>query len=76
MNTRFHVGSLTKSLLATGGLRLVTEGLIELDAPASRYLPDLSFDNSWNGSSLRAAVVRGTLCGKNVALEALGLRRR
>ena len=33
INTRFHVGSVTKSLLATGVLRLVTEGLIELDAP-------------------------------------------
>lgn len=43
--TRFHVGSVTKSLLATGVLRLATEGLIELDAPASRYLPDLPFSN-------------------------------
>lgn len=46
-DTRFHVGSLTKSVLATGVLRLVTEGLIELDAPVSRYLPDLPFDNPW-----------------------------
>jgi CubicO group peptidase (beta-lactamase class C family) len=51
INTRFHVGSLTKSLLATGVLRLVTEGLIELDAPASRYLPDLAFVNPWKGQS-------------------------
>ena len=49
INTRFHVASVTKSLLATGVLRLVTEGLIELDAPASRYLPDLSFENPWKG---------------------------
>ena len=47
--TRFHVGSLTKSLLATGVLRLVTEGHIELDAPVSRYLPDLPFENPWEG---------------------------
>lgn len=40
-DTRFHVGSLTKALLATGVLRLVTEGHIELDAPVLRYLPDL-----------------------------------
>jgi CubicO group peptidase (beta-lactamase class C family) len=40
---------MTKSLLATGVLRLVTEGVIELDAPASRYLPYLSFDNPWKG---------------------------
>jgi CubicO group peptidase (beta-lactamase class C family) len=50
-DTRFHVGSLTKTVLATGVLRLVTEGLIELDAPASRYLPYLDFDNPWSASS-------------------------
>lgn len=49
-DTRFHVGSLTKSLLATGVLRLASEGRVELDAPASRYLPDLAFDNPWSGS--------------------------
>jgi CubicO group peptidase (beta-lactamase class C family) len=49
IDTRFHVGSVTKSLLATGVLRLVTEGLIELDAPASRYLPDIFFQNPWKG---------------------------
>ena len=51
VDTRFHVGSLSKSLLATGVLRLATEGLIELDAPASRYLPYLAFDNPWAGIS-------------------------
>ena len=50
-DTRFHVGSLTKTLLATGVLRLVTEGLIEIDAPASRYLPGLEFTNPWSESS-------------------------
>lgn len=51
IDTRFHVGSLTKSVLATGVLKLVTEGLIGLDAPASRYLPDLIFENPWAGVS-------------------------
>ena len=51
VQTRFHVGSLTKSLLATGVLRLVTEGLIELDAPASHYLPNIAFSNPWMSSS-------------------------
>lgn len=50
-DTRFHVGSITKSLLATGVLRLATAGLIELDAPALRYLPGLSIENPWAGSS-------------------------
>lgn len=49
-DTRFHVGSVTKSLLATGVLRLATEGKVELDAPVTRYLPNLSFNNSRNGN--------------------------
>jgi CubicO group peptidase (beta-lactamase class C family) len=44
-DTRFHVGSLTKALLATGVLRLATEGHIDLDAPVIRYLPPLFPDN-------------------------------
>lgn len=51
-STRFHVGSLTKSVLATGVLRLVQQGLIELDAPASRYLPGLYFGNPWKESAV------------------------
>lgn len=46
-NTRFHVGSVTKSLLATGILRLVSTGKLELDQPAEQYLPDLPFSNPW-----------------------------
>jgi len=51
IDTKFHVGSLTKSLLATGVLRLATRGLIELDAPVSNYLPELSFNNPWAENS-------------------------
>ena len=51
VDTRFHVGSLTKTLLATGVLRLATQGLVELDAPASHYLPQLSFNNPWAETS-------------------------
>lgn len=40
-DTRFHVGSMTKTVLATGVLRLATEGRISLEAPVLRYLPDL-----------------------------------
>ncbi len=38
---RVQVGSVAKTLLALGALQLVTEGRLELDAPLSRYLPDL-----------------------------------
>ncbi|MDX1555328.1 MAG: serine hydrolase domain-containing protein [Xanthomonadales bacterium] len=47
VDTRFHVGSVTKSLLATGILRMVSQGLIELDLPVSRYIPKIPFANPW-----------------------------
>ena len=46
-DTRFHVGSISKSLLATGVLQLATTSELDIDAPVSRYLPDLPFDNPW-----------------------------
>jgi CubicO group peptidase (beta-lactamase class C family) len=46
-DTKFHIGSVVKTLLATGILRLVSQGEINLDSPASNYLPGLSFDNRW-----------------------------
>jgi len=51
VDTRFHIGSLTKSLLATGALRLATEGRLDLDAPLNRYLPDLAIHNAWHGDA-------------------------
>ena len=50
-DTRFHVGSLTKTMLATGVLSLATEGRIDLDAPAIHYLPHLFPDNPPTGFS-------------------------
>ena len=49
--TRFHVGSLTKTLLATGVLRLISEGRIDIDARVVRYLPDLFSDQPPAGFS-------------------------
>ena len=40
-DTRVHVGSLTKTLLATGVLRLASQGRIDLDAPVIEFLPEL-----------------------------------
>ncbi|MEQ9561605.1 MAG: serine hydrolase domain-containing protein, partial [Woeseiaceae bacterium] len=48
---RFHVGSLAKSVLATGVLRLATEGRIDIDAPIMNYLPGLVLMNLWMGST-------------------------
>ncbi len=44
---RVHVGSVTKTLLATGILKLVSDGRLALETPISRYLPQLVFDNPW-----------------------------
>lgn len=44
---RVHVGSVAKTLLATGVLRLITQGKLTLDAPVAPLLPDIGFDNPW-----------------------------
>ena len=49
--TRFHVGSLAKTVLASGILNLATEGRIDLDAPALDYLPGLFTDGAAAGFS-------------------------
>jgi serine-type D-Ala-D-Ala carboxypeptidase len=41
-DTIYDIASLTKVFTASAVLRLVERGLIELDAPACRYLPELS----------------------------------
>ncbi len=50
-DTQFHVGSVTKAVLATAVLNLVTEGHIDLDAPVISYLPPLFTDNPPAGFS-------------------------
>ena len=44
---RVHIGSIAKTLLATGVLRLVSEGRLALDTPVSELLPAIAFDNPW-----------------------------
>lgn len=48
---RVQVGSVAKTLLATGVLRLVSLGRIDLDAPLSRYLPELPVENRWESDT-------------------------
>lgn len=45
---KVHVGSVTKTLLAIGILRLVSEDKINLNDPVEKYLPEISFDNKWS----------------------------
>jgi CubicO group peptidase (beta-lactamase class C family) len=47
---RVHVGSVTKTVLATGVLRLITTGRLSLDTPVADLLPGLGFDNPWAAS--------------------------
>lgn len=49
--TRFHVGSVAKSVLATGILRLVTEERLALDDPLSKHLPAVRIENPWSQSN-------------------------
>ncbi len=41
---RMQVGSITKTVLALGILKMVTEKKLELDEPVKKYLPDLPLD--------------------------------
>jgi CubicO group peptidase (beta-lactamase class C family) len=48
---RVQVGSVAKTLVATGVLALVTQGRVDLDAPVARYLPNVLIDNQWEPES-------------------------
>ncbi len=44
---RMQIGSVAKTFIAIGVLRLVTEGRVDLDAPLTQYLPDVPIENPW-----------------------------
>ena len=44
---RVNVGSIAKTALATGVLRLVSMGRLSLDTSVSSLLPDVAIDNPW-----------------------------
>lgn len=48
---KVQVGSITKALVATGVLRLVSEGRLRLDTPVAKLLPGLRVDNPWAADS-------------------------
>lgn len=52
-DSRVHVGSIAKTVLATGLLHLASTGRLDLDAPVNRYLPALRFDNPWPDQPVR-----------------------
>lgn len=48
-STLFRIGSVTKTLTAIGLLGLVEQGLVDINAPITDYIPDFSFarDANW-----------------------------
>lgn len=50
--TRFRIGSTSKAVTATALARLVDRGVIDLDAPISRYADDLP-NEAWNEMTAR-----------------------
>lgn len=48
---RMQLGSVAKTFIATGVLRLATEGRVELDAPLEQYLPGVPIENPWVSSA-------------------------
>lgn len=51
-DTLFQIGSITKVFTATLIIRLVEQGLVELDAPVSRYLPELKIEGNASPDAL------------------------
>jgi len=47
-NAKMNVGSVSKTVLAAGVLRMVTLGLLKLDDPVKKYLPNLPIENQWD----------------------------
>jgi CubicO group peptidase (beta-lactamase class C family) len=46
-DTAFRVGSLSKTVIALGVMRLVDQGKLDLDRPLREILPDVDLDNPW-----------------------------
>ena len=47
---KVHVGSVAKTVLALGVLRLVTDGKLTLDTPVAPLVPALKLTNAWGAS--------------------------
>ena len=50
---RVHVGSVTKTLLAVGVLRLITENRLTLETPVEAILSEIKFENKWPSSPVK-----------------------
>ncbi len=50
-DTVFRVGSLSKSVIALGVMRLVDQGKLDIDRPLREILPDVEIDNAWEAEA-------------------------
>lgn len=57
--SKIQIGSITKTLIATGVLRLVSQNKLNLDTPVEQVIPEISFDNPWKQT--RKVTVRDLL---------------
>lgn len=48
---KVHVGSVTKTVLALGTLRLISEGKLTLNTEVAALLPQLAFNNTWHDTA-------------------------
>ncbi|MGV8940121.1 MAG: serine hydrolase domain-containing protein [Lysobacter sp.] len=68
---RFQVGSIAKTVIATGVLRLVTQQRLALDTPVQQILPEIRWTNPWNDTH---PVLLRHLLDHTAGLEDAGLR--
>jgi CubicO group peptidase (beta-lactamase class C family) len=69
-DAKVHIGSVTKTMIALGVLRLATLDRVDLDAPLDKLLPHVQFDNPWRS---RSAVTLRHLLDHTAGLEDLRL---
>ena len=49
-DTLFHIGSVSKTFTATAVMQLVERGLVDLDAPLTRYVPELKLQPRYDNN--------------------------
>ena len=50
-SSKVHVGSITKTVLAMGVMRLITQGQLSLDTEVAALLPEVTLTNPWRAIS-------------------------
>ncbi|MEV4559136.1 serine hydrolase domain-containing protein [Kitasatospora sp. NPDC049285] len=66
--TLFVIGSVTKSFTATALLRLVADGLVDLDAPVRRYVPELCLADERTAATITVRRLLNHTAGLGVRL--------